>query len=51
MNPGVTVIPPTSITSVPGPTRFRTSSVLPTAMNRPPRTANASARGSAASTV
>ena len=45
MNPGVTVIPPASITSVPGPTRFPTSPAPPTATNRSPRTANASARG------
>ena len=51
MNPGVTVIPSASITSVFGPMRFRTSSVLPTATNRSPRTANASARGRASSTV
>ncbi len=51
MNPGVTVMPSASITSVFGPARLRTSSVLPTATNRPARTANASARGSASSTV
>ena len=51
MKPGVTVIPAASSTSVPGPIRLRTSSVRPTAANRPARTANASARGSASSTV
>ena len=49
--PGVIVIPAASMVSVPGPTRLRTSSLLPTAMKRPFLTANASARGSASSTV
>ena len=51
MNPGVTVMRCASITCVRRVARFRMSAVDPTATNRPFFTANASARGCAASLV
>ena len=51
MKPGVTVRPPASITWVEGPAIALMSAALPTATNRSPRTAKASARGWASSTV
>ncbi len=45
MKPGTTVAPAASITGVSAVARFRTSSLEPTATNRSPETAKASARG------
>jgi hypothetical protein len=51
MNPGVTDIPPASITCVWGPIMLRMSAELPAAMNLPSFTANASACGNTGSLV
>src|SRR4051812_27358213 len=51
MKPGSTVARPASTTLVLRDARFRTSAFVPTATNFPAFTANASARGSAASCV
>jgi hypothetical protein len=51
MNPGVTVIPSASMSSVEEDARFRTSELDPTATKRPFFTANASALGRSGSMV